>query len=135
MINLSRFFTKTEYTVAYRFSENGLLKNSKTPFKVLKLNNPNYWYADPFICKYNDDFYVFMEVFQYDKGYAGIGYSKLINGVLSEPKIVIDTGYHMSFPMIVEYEGKLLMIPETCAVNKIQVFEYNKYFGYIYSCS
>lgn len=123
MYNITRLFTKTEYTVAYRFSKDGLFEDTSTPFRTLKLSDPNYWYADPFICKFNDEYYVFMEVFMNDKGYAGIGYSKLINGKLTKPEIVIDSGYHMSFPSIYEYNGKLIMIPETCAKDLIQIFE------------
>lgn len=123
MYNISRMFTKTEYTIAYRFSKNGLLDDSSTPFDVLKLSDPDYWYADPFICTYDDEYYVFMEVFMKNKGYAGLGYSKLVNGSLTEPKIVIDTGYHMSFPSIYKYNGKLIMIPETCEKRSIQIFE------------
>ncbi len=123
MINLSRLFTKTEYTVGYRFSRKGILEDTETPFEYIRLNNGNYWYADPFIYKHNDEWYVFMEIFQYDKGYAGIGYSKLIDGKLTEPRMIMDTGYHMSFPLIFEYNGKIFMVPETCAVNKVQMFE------------
>lgn len=123
MINLSRLFTKTEYTVGYRFSRNGLLEDTETPFEFIKLSNKNYWYADPFIYKHNGETYVFMEIFQYDKGYAGLGYSVLREGKLTEPKLVIDTGYHMSFPLIFDYNGRIFMVPETCAVNQIQIFE------------
>ncbi len=123
MFKLSRLFTKTEYTVAYRFSDKSLLNDTETPFKILPLNNSDRWYADPFICKSNDEYYVFMEVFIKSKGYAGIGYSKLINGELTEPKVVIDTGYHMSFPSVYQYNGKIIMIPETCAKDSIQIFE------------
>lgn len=123
MINFTRLFTKTEYTVAYRFSKEGLLKDTETPFETLKLSDKNRWFADPFIYSRGGKTYVFMEIFQKDKNYAGIGYSELVDGKLTEPRIVIDTGYHMSFPLIIEYNDRILMIPEISAVGKVSAFE------------
>lgn len=122
MYKFSRLFTKTEYTVAYRFSDKGLLNDMKTSFKSIKTGDDR-WYADPFIVKNNGNYYVFMEVFMKDRGYAGIGYSTIINDELTEPEIIIDTGYHMSFPVVYYYKEKYYMIPETCSQNKIQIFE------------
>lgn len=120
-MKLSTLFTDTVYGIGYRFSDSNILDDSTTPFKVIQPEKKR-WFADPFCFEKDGEIYVFMEIRYIDKLYAEIGYSKLENGVLTEPKTIIDTKYHMSFPFIFEYNGEIFMMPESCAVNKIQLF-------------
>lgn len=122
-MKLQRLFTKTEYAVACRFSKTGLFSDSDEPFAVLKPTAEE-WYADPFaVCK-DGKYYVFMEVMSNSKGYGSIGVSQLDeNGELSRPKIVLDTGSHLSFPLIFDYNGKTYMTPESVATGEIPLYE------------
>lgn len=122
MINPIKFFTTTEYTVAYRFSDKSIFEDTDTPFTVFS-SPEKYWIADPFIFMYEDTPYVFVEVFDKTKNYAAIGCSKVVNGKMSQPEIIIDDGTHMSYPDVFEMNGKIYMIPENCANSKIRIFE------------
>ena len=55
-------------------------------------------------------------------GYAGIGMSEYRDGAWTHPRMVIDTGSHLSFPLLFERGGKLYMMPESCAEGCVQVF-------------
>ena len=120
-MKLISLFTKAEYTVGYRICGKDIIDDTDTPFKVLP-HNDKQWYADPFVFFHEGEWYVFMEVMQNDKGYAGIGYSKLVDGELTSPRIVIDTGKHYSFPFIFEYEGEIFIMPESSAEENIKLF-------------
>lgn len=120
-MNILRFFTKAEYTVGYRICENDLIDDSETKFSFIPRNKDE-WYADPFVYFHDGSYYVFMEVMQNEKGYAGIGYSRYVDGKLTKPKIVIDTGFHYSFPFIFEYNNEIFILPESGCENNLKLF-------------
>ena len=120
-MKLINLFTKSEYAICYRFSDKDILDDIDTEYKLL-MPTKKEWYADPFVYFHNDEIYVFMEVMFTDKGYAGLGYSKLVNGKLTAPKVIIDYGQHMSFPFIFDYNGQIYLIPETRAEKKIKLY-------------
>lgn len=122
MNRLIQATTKTQYTIGYRVSDTSLLDNPKASFTALPLGD-NCWYADPFPYKKDGKIYVFSEVFMLDKGYAGIGFSVFENGTLTQPKIIIDIGKHMSFPCIFEHDDEIYMVPETVSSGKIMIFK------------
>lgn len=122
MINPVKFFTTTEYTVAYRFSDKNIFDDADTPFIVFSPPE-ELWIADPFLFVYENVPYVFVEVFDKAKNYASIGCSKIVDGKMTAPEIIIDDGTHMSYPDVFEMDGKIYMIPENCANSKIRIFE------------
>lgn len=90
----------------------------------LKLTIPtkNTFIADPFFFKYNGEYYVFFEIWDYHKG--KIAYSKLDKyNNLTDIKICLETPYHLSFPCIFTYQEKIYMIPETTSQRCIKIFE------------
>ena len=44
------------------------------------------------------------------------------DGRLSEPKTVLDPGYHLSYPFVFEHDGEVYMIPETGANNSVELY-------------
>lgn len=70
-----------------------------------------YW-ADPFLYSHNGIDYVFYELYDYKKGC--VAYS-IINDDLtfSDPQIIIDEPYHISYPFIFEDNGEIYMVPES----------------------
>ena len=118
---LSKLFTDNVYAIGYRTCDNDILDNTSDPFKVL-MPTKERWYADPFPYEHNGEYYVFMEIRYPDKLYAELGYSKLVDGKLTEPKTVIDYGKHLSFPFIFDYNGETYIMPESCSENKIKLF-------------
>lgn len=83
----------------------------------------DYFYADPFVIKKENLFYVFFEHFDYKKGKLAY-YTISDNLVISEPEFLeIDISTHTSYPMIFEYQNEYYMIPEICHLNKINLYK------------
>lgn len=101
------------WNVAFRNKSCGsILEDTKEPFKII----PNCWHgwcADPFVFEYKGRTYIFAELFDYLKDYAGIAYSVLENNKFSKWKVVIQEKFHMSYPHVFERDGEIYMIPET----------------------
>lgn len=95
-----------------------------TDFKNIKIILPqsNTFIADPFLFKYNNDYYVFFESWDYN--YGTICCSKLdpeYNFTTIEK--CLDLKFHLSFPCIFEYKNNIYMIPETGAKKKILLYK------------
>ncbi len=81
-----------------------------------------YWCADPFIIRVDDSIYVFCEYCTNgsDKGTIAVGEYK--NGVISKMRIIIEQGYHMSYPCVFKYGSDFFMIPETADNKTIELY-------------
>ncbi len=103
------------YTIALR------KKGSEGPFTMVP-NQPDTWMADPLITTWNGKDYLYAEVFDQRIGRGHISYA-----VLSEDPpqfhVVLKEPYHMSFPMIFEWNGQYYMIPETSENHSINLYQ------------
>ena len=111
------------WNVAWRKRPVGsILADEETPFSVIK-NSFRYWAADPFVYEYRGEVFVFAELYDYVLRRGVIGYCK-INGIKQEKwTVVITEKYHMSYPCIMEYNGKFYMMPETSAGEELVLYE------------
>lgn len=83
-----------------------------------------YWYADPFIYEKNDITYIFFEAYDLVKLRGKEGYCILLeDGSCTEPKIIIDESYHLSFPYIFDFNGAIYMMPEMCEDYSIKIYK------------
>lgn len=111
------------YTIGYRkrqgqtLLDSDLLQFERIPF------NDRYWYADPIMVPYEGKTYLFMESFDMitQKGTIALSWFGE-DGILSEPKVIIEEPYHMSFPMVFSWNGSLYMIPETCGNRSLNLY-------------
>ncbi|MFD1192924.1 glucosamine inositolphosphorylceramide transferase family protein [Phenylobacterium conjunctum] len=83
----------------------------------------NSYLADPFIFRYENNSYLFAEEFLYsvNKGVlvcAKIGH----DGDVGSFEVVLERPYHLSYPFIFEHDGQILMIPESGADGKLQLY-------------
>lgn len=122
---LRKLYTRAEWSVAIRAKrseEDCLLKNNKVQFKVIK--NPwRYWCADPFLFEYGNKSYLFFEMFDKVKLKGVIGCSEVIQGIVSEPVVILNESYHLSYPNVFEINNSVYMVPETHQAGNIQIFE------------
>ena len=82
----------------------------------LKHNYPpkGYYWADPFLYQKDGKDYIFYELYDYKKGV--IAYSEINDDMsFTDPTVILDLGYHMSYPFLIEDNGELYMIPENGA--------------------
>lgn len=111
--------------VAFRNKKSGsILEDIKTKFSVI----PNCWHgwcADPFVFEYKNEVYIFAELFDYIKDYAGIGYCVLDKKTnkFSKWKVVVQEEFHMSYPFIFEKDGSVYMIPETSGNHSLILYK------------
>ena len=111
------------YTIAYRKRDGKtLLDSDLLSFDRMPYSN-TYWYADPILVSYEGESYLFMESFDMRTNLGSIAYAKFDEGgKLSEPQIIIQEPYHMSFPMVFSWNDQLYMIPETCANHSLNLY-------------
>lgn len=95
-------------------TEGTLLENQTDSFHVIK-NNYRYWAADPFVFSYQDDTYIFAELYDYVEARGGLGYCKWLGNGFSSWKKVISEPYHLSYPYIYEKNNQIFILPESGA--------------------
>ena len=95
------------------------LKNSLT------IKNPkNAYFADPFVIKFKNNNYIFVEDYSYKKEKGSISVieidqndnKKVFRNIIEEP-------FHMSFPFVFKYEDNFYMIPETHEANSVRLYK------------
>ncbi|WKK66839.1 glucosamine inositolphosphorylceramide transferase family protein [Lutimonas zeaxanthinifaciens] len=81
------------------------------------------FWADPFVIKKFDTYYVFVEELIFSEN---IGYIVLIEidqyGNYSQPKTILKKDYHLSYPFLIEDNDELYMIPESSEKNRIEIY-------------
>lgn len=119
----SKFFGEKKFTLLFsrqEFKIPGVDFNSFTP---LKLPKGTFW-ADPFVIEKEQKTYIFFEEFLYEKRKAHISVLELgKDGHYTEPVMVLDKPYHLSYPFIFESEKTLYMIPETSVNKTVELYK------------
>ncbi len=102
-----------------------VLINSLKPLEIKWIESPsNQFYADPFLINKDDTAYIFFEDYSYKKGKGRISYIETKDfQTFSNVKPVIDTEFHLSYPFILEYEGKYYCIPEQYSTGEVALYE------------
>ena len=115
-MNIKRFiinnFVDSSYCVGYRWSETTIWDEKESVFILLR-QACRYWYADPFVFKYNDTNYLFCEMYDRFKRKGVIGVAKFNDYKNVKFKTCLETNFHLSYPCIYEYNGNIYMIPES----------------------
>lgn len=118
---LYKFFNQKKDNWTLAFGE-GLNKNLDfKSVKTLNLPKDEFW-ADPFLFKYKEEYYVFFEKYINKIGRGIISCGKLINGEVINVEDVLITDYHMSYPNIFEEDGEIYMIPEISEKKRLEIY-------------
>lgn len=104
------------YTVAVRKADNSttcLLNNTEKAFVPLPYLK-DFWYADPFLMRWKGRDYLLVEAFDQKEEKGVIAVSEIGAALKGDTfQTVISEDYHLSFPMVFEWNGEMYMIPET----------------------
>ncbi len=88
-----------------------------------------YW-GDPFVIHQGDRFYVFIEEKLYATGRGHIACLILdSDGTLLEHQVVLERGYHLSYPFLFHHDGELYMLPETAGNGTIEAYRCTRFPG------
>ncbi|MBL8022449.1 MAG: family 43 glycosylhydrolase [Leptospirales bacterium] len=81
------------------------------------------FYADPFFVEFEHEFYIFFELFEYGKrGYlAYVKSSDLVN--FSQPQLIIERPYHLSYPAIIRHGKGIYCTPEQYQSRSVMLYE------------
>ena len=111
------------WNVAYRKRCRNIFDKSKK-FQVIK-NGYKGWYADPFLFDYEDDTYLFAEYFSYKLNRGVIACAKYNEqrDKFGDFKEIIVEDFHLSYPVVFQYDGKIYMMPETGESNSLFMYE------------
>lgn len=81
------------------------------------------FYADPFAIVREGRNWVFVEDFDHSRGKACISVIPLDDKGPSGPAVpVLEESWHLSYPFVFEHDGKVWMIPESCANKTIALY-------------
>ncbi|MGU3493883.1 hypothetical protein ACLBXM_07570 [Xanthobacteraceae bacterium A53D] len=84
---------------------------------------PGRFYADPFLHEKDGRTWLFFEDWDWSTGYAILSVAEVAeDGSIGEASPVLDTGYHLSNPLVFDFDGQTYMIPETLARRRVEVY-------------
>lgn len=93
-------------------------------WKAIKIPTPpTRFLADPFIIQENGRDYCFLEDYDYTIGKAEITVYELKQKTAERVGVALNEPFHLSFPFLFKFEGKLYMCPETNANQDIRIYE------------
>lgn len=119
---LSIFFSPrvTRYSVAYAYHHN----HSKSLSQYKEISNPKgRFLADPFVFKYNDSNYIFVEDFFFKDNKGRISVLKINADKQEFLDVIIEEDFHLSFPYVFKDDNKVYMIPESHENQDIRLYK------------
>ena len=124
---LEQAFYLDKWVLAYRFRETEEdLNNTLYRFKYLLPPKERFW-ADPFPIRVDNKYYLFFEEYVYKRHKGHIAFLELSKSGVSEPVVALDCDYHLSYPFVFKWEGRFMMIPETAANKRIELYSASRF--------
>jgi hypothetical protein len=81
------------------------------------------FYADPFLIERNGRNYLFIEDYRFSSRKGLISCCEVDSeGNCSEPRVVLERTYHLSYPFLFSWRGEIYMIPETRDNGTIEMY-------------
>ena len=123
IFSFKSLFYYNQWIILYQFNNDNQWATQFHRFERMTPPKDRIW-ADPFVIKKYDKYYIFLEELVHSERYGKISVSEIDdNGNYSKPITIIQKDYHMSYPFLIEDEGELYMIPETSQDNTIQLYK------------
>ncbi|MCA1899556.1 MAG: hypothetical protein LDL50_02485 [Chloroflexi bacterium] len=96
-------------------------------FKKLAPPRDHFW-ADPFVWKHENKFYLFIEDLPYATGRGYIACLTLDENLdVVSQQVVLDKPFHLSYPFLFEYGGQLYMLPEMKHNNRMELYRCERF--------
>ncbi len=121
-IDLKNSLYNERWFLAYAMSSGAGAPESSSHFKYLEPPKDRFW-ADPFPVRRNGKYYIFLEEYLYSAMKAHISVTEMDDrGNWCQPVKVLERDFHLSYPFMLEWDGRLYMIPETKRNNCIELY-------------
>ena len=116
---IRNFIYFDQWVLLFTLEENNPLSN----YKIILPPKDRFW-ADPHVIRKEGIYYIFIEelIYKENKGFISV-IEMDSKGNYTEPVIVLEKDYHLSFPFIIEDDGEIYMIPESKQNNNIQLYK------------
>jgi len=119
---VDKLFTHSQWFIAYRKRKPFSTPFDTDGFQIIE-SPPGRFYADPFVITHQSRNYIFFEDFCFVKGRGVISFIEIDeDGNHSEPKIVLEKKYHLSYPLLFTWNNQIFMIPETGQNRTIELY-------------
>lgn len=118
------------WNIAFRHytDDDTVVDADKKSYKFDELKaTKRYWYADPFLFEKNGRIYLFVEMFDNVTEKGLIGFSEFIDNRFTQPQVVLEEKFHLSYPYVFEENGVIYMMPETRDDGCIQLYRAEKF--------
>ncbi len=115
-----KFFLKESiWNVAYKKRN---ISYDLSKLNVIK-NRTKCFNADPFIFKFQNNNYLFVENYSFKKKRGNISVYKIFDDKYEFLGDALIEKFHLSFPFVFSYNEKIYMCPETSELNEIRIYE------------
>jgi hypothetical protein len=85
---------------------------------------PAEFVADPFIVRARSEWLMFFEIMSAETGRGEIGLAKSTDGLCWQyQSSVLRESFHLSYPLVFEWQGNYFMVPETLGQNAIVLYQ------------
>ena len=121
---LKSLFRLEKWKIA--FTKGNVFEKRLENYNLIK-NKRNSFIADPFLWKFDNQNYVFVEEYDYKDKKGKISCYLLNQNTSKYLGVVLEEEFHMSFPFIFSYEDNLYMCPETSKQNEIRIYKCKKF--------
>ena len=119
---IDKFFTYSNWFIAYRKKKVFNIPFDSDGFQIIKAPAGRF-FADPFLIKHEGNNYIFFEDFPLVRGRGVISFIKInADGDYSEPVVVLEKKYHLSYPFLFTWNNQIFMIPETGENKTIELY-------------
>ena len=117
----SRIHT-AQWMLLYTFKPYNPIESSPKNFTKIMPPKDRFW-ADPFIYRRDNQYYVFFEELVYNdiKGHISV-MALNEDSTYTQPKCILKKEYHLSYPFLIEDNNELYMIPETKENKTIEIY-------------
>jgi hypothetical protein len=120
---LDRFFPRRQWALAWA-PISGTALSAKDFSDLNYIFPPNdRFYADPFLMALGRRNFILFEDYPFAERKGVISCVEIYeNGLVSEPRVVLDRPYHLSYPFIFQWADEYFMIPETAGNGRIEAY-------------
>lgn len=111
------------WNVAFRLKKQGsILEDLDSMFTIIP-NSIRYWVADPMVFTYQNHTYIFAELYDYIRCRGILGYSQYDGKKFGKWKPIIIENWHLSYPLIFEYDNNIYIMPESGANKSLDLYK------------